>query len=204
MLLKLNLRKINAINDELKGIIRKNKSLASEGHTVLLRAHQTADKISTIEKAKEKQSILLSTTNELQSILSTFRRIVAEKNIEFGINEVLQELRETEDKLSILTAFLVEESTSADYQGYNVVEDALTLLSLYEEADKKESGARSVGKRELSVRLLSEPNLKVDINSLHRKIKEIKNDRLVSLNFKEVSVEITEQQKELLESLNVI
>lgn len=201
---KINLRKLSAVNKEIQGVIRKQRREASQTDRVSVRAHQTKDILVTVQEAKDARIALLGSTSALQVILSRFRSVVAQKNNELGITATLQELRETEDRLSIVTDFLVKPGKNPDYDGYPDVEDAQALIKLYEDADKSETGSRRVGKSEVSIRLVSDEALETELKALQRKVKEIKNDRLVALNFKEVSVELTEQEKELLESFNIL
>lgn len=201
---QINLRKLSAVNKEIQGVIRKQRREASDTSRVNIRAHQTELVDVTIANAVAARTALYESTLTLQGILSRFRAVVACKNNELGITATLQELRETEDRLSILSDFLVEPKKNPDYDGYSNIEDAKALIKLYEEADKNETTSRRVGKSEVNIRLLSEDSVAVEIKALQRKIKEIKNDRLVALNFVNVSVELTEQEKELLESFNIL
>ena len=201
---KLNLRKLSAVNKELQGVIRTNKRKAKDLAKVTLRAHQVEDKQTTYDNAVQERTVLLNDTSTLQNILSRFRAVVACKNNEFGITATLQELRETEDRLSIVSDFLVETSKgNPSYDGYNTLEDAQAQIQLYEKEAEAET-RRRVGTSEASVRLITDETLAAEHKALHRKVKEIKNDRLVALNFKEVSVELTEQEKEMLVDLNIL
>lgn len=201
---KINLRKLSAVNKEIQGVIRKQRREASQTERVSIRAHQTESVDTTVQEAVAARLALFNSTSTLQAILSRFRAVVACKNNELGITATLQELRETEDRLAIVTDFLVEAKKNPDYDGYSNIEDAKALIKLYEEADKSETSSRRVGKSEVSIRLLSDESLAQEVKALQRKVKEIKNDRLVALNFKEVSVELSEQEKELLESFNIL
>ena len=203
---KLNLRKLNAVNKEIQGVIRTQKRMAKSTEKVTLRAHQTEAMEVTVENAKAERLALFASTTTLQNLLSRFRAVVAQKNIEFGITAALQELRETEDRLSLVTDFLVEPTKNPDYDGFSIPEDAITQIRLHEEEQNKDAtvARRRIGKSDAYVRLVTDEALTAESKALHRKVKEIKNDRLVGLNFKEVSVEITEQEKELLESFNIL
>lgn len=203
---KLNLRKLSAVNKELQGVIRVNKRKAKDLAKVTLRAHQVEDKKTTYDNAIQERTVLLNNTSVLQNILSRFRAIVACKNNEFGVTATLQELRETEDRLSIVSDFLVEPSKgNPDYDGYGSFEDAVSQIKVYEkELESTEGARRRIGKSETQIRLVSGDELVAEHKALLRKIKEIKNDRLVALNFKEVSVTLTEQEKEMLVDLNIL
>lgn len=202
---KLNLRKLSAVNKELQGVIRVNKRKAKDLAKVTLRAHQVEDKKTTYDNAIQERVALLDNTSALQNILSRFRAIVACKNNEFGVTATLQELRETEDRLSIVSDFLVEPSKgNPDYDGYGSFEDAVSQIQLYEKELESSDVRRRVGKSETQVRLVSGDDLVAEHKALLRKVKEIKNDRLVALNFKEVSVSLTEQEKEMLVDLNIL
>ena len=202
---KLNLRKLNAVNTEIQGTIRVKKREAKNLQKVVLRAHQTEDLELTVANAKAERLALFAETSALQVILSRFRAVVAAKNLELGITATLQELRETEDRLGIVTDFLVEPTKSPDYDGYVDVKDAVAQIRLYEdELEKDGTVRRRLGKSDAAVRLVSDESVAAEVKALQRKVKEIKNDRLVALNFKEVSVELTEQEKELLESFNIL
>ena len=202
---KLNLRKLSAVNKELQGVIRVNKRKAKDLAKVTLRAHQVEDKKATYDNAIQERVVLLDNTSALQNILSRFRAIVACKNNEFGVTATLQELRETEDRLSIVSDFLVEPSKgNPDYDGYGSFEDAVSQIQLYEKELESSDARRRVGKSEAQVRLVSGDELVAEHKALLRKVKEIKNDRLVALNFKEVSVSLTEQEKEMLVDLNIL
>lgn len=202
---KLNLRKLNAVNTEIQGTIRVKKREAKNLQKVVLRAHQTEDLELTVANAKAERLALFAETSALQVILSRFRAVVAAKNLELGITATLQELRETEDRLGIVTDFLVEPTKSPDYDGYVDVKDAVAQIRLYEdELEKDGTARRRLGKSDAAVRLVSDESVAAEVKALQRKVKEIKNDRLVALNFKEVSVELTEQEKELLESFNIL
>lgn len=202
---KLNLRKLSAVNKELQGVIRVNKRKAKDLAKVTLRAHQVEDKKTTYDNAIQERVALLDNTSALQNILSRFRAIVACKNNEFGVTATLQELRETEDRLSIVSDFLVEPSKgNPDYDGYGSFEDAVSQIQLYEKELESSDVRRRVGKSEAQVRLVSGDELVAEHKALLRKVKEIKNDRLVALNFKEVSVSLTEQEKEMLVDLNIL
>lgn len=202
---KLNLRKLNAVNTEIQGTIRVKKREAKNLQKVVLRAHQTEDLEVTVANAKAERLALFAETSALQVILSRFRAVVAAKNLELGITATLQELRETEDRLGIVTDFLVEPTKSPDYDGYIDVKDAVAQIRLYEdELEKDGTVRRRLGKSDAAVRLVSDESVAAEVKALQRKVKEIKNDRLVALNFKEVLVELTEQEKELLESFNIL
>lgn len=202
---KLNLRKLSAVNKELQGVIRVNKRKAKDLAKVTLRAHQVEDKKTTYDNAIQERVALLDNTSALQNILSRFRAIVACKNNEFGVTATLQELRETEDRLSIVSDFLVEPSKgNPDYDGYGSFEDTVSQIQLYEKELESSDVRRRVGKSETQVRLVSGDDLVAEHKALLRKVKEIKNDRLVALNFKEVSVSLTEQEKEMLVDLNIL
>jgi hypothetical protein len=202
---KLNLRKLSAVNKELQGVIRVNKRKAKDLAKVTLRAHQVEDKKTTYDNAIQERTVLLNNTSALQNILSRFRAVVACKNNEFGVTATLQELRETEDRLSIVSDFLVEPSKgNPDYDGYGSFEDAVSQIQLYEKELESAEARRRVGKSEAQVRLVSSDELVAEHKALLRKVKEIKNDRLVALNFKEVSVSLTEQEKEMLVDLNIL
>lgn len=202
---QLNLRKLSAVNKELQGVIRVNKRKAKDLAKVTLRAHQVEDKKTTYDNAIQERVALLDNTSALQNILSRFRAIVACKNNEFGVTATLQELRETEDRLSIVSDFLVEPSKgNPDYDGYGSFEDAVSQIQLYEKELESSDVRRRVGKSEAQVRLVSGDELVAEHKALLRKVKEIKNDRLVALNFKEVSVSLTEQEKEMLVDLNIL
>ena len=203
---KLNLRKLSAVNKELQGVIRVNKRKAKNLAKVTLRAHQVEDKKTTYDNAIQERTVLLNNTSILQNILSRFRAIVACKNNEFGVTATLQELRETEDRLSIVSDFLVEPSKgNPDYDGYGSFEDAVSQIQVYEkELESTEGARRRIGKSEAQIRLVSGDELVAEHKALLRKVKEIKNDRLVALNFKEVSVTLTEQEKEMLVDLNIL
>lgn len=203
---QLNLRKLSAVNKELQGVIRTNKRKAKDLAKVTLRAHQVEDKKTTYDNAVQERAVLLKDTLTLQNILSRFRAVVACKNAEFGVTATLQELRETEDRLSIVTDFLVEPSKSnPEYDGYGSFEDAVSQVQIYEKDDESSvAGRRRIGKSEASIRLISDENHVAEHKALHRKVKEIKNDRLVALNFKPVSVELSEAEKEMLVDLNIL
>lgn len=208
MNIKLNLRKLSAINTEIQGVIRSNKRQASEASKVTLRAFQTVPYQQTIDEGKEALVVLFEQSTMLQNVLSRFRAVVATKNNEFGITATLQELREVEDRLSLVSDFVVTKTKNPDYDGFSVYEDAIALVSAYAVAnaasDSVMSASRRVGAREAHVRFVSDQSLTDEVKALQRKVKEIKNDRLVALNYKDVSVEISAEEKELLESLNIL
>lgn len=201
MEIKVNLRKLSAVNKDLIGIITKNRKNFKQ--TVRLNSFQVEDKELTYTKAVAARDKKVEETFMLQALLSRFRRVVSEYNTKFGVNEVLQVLRETEDQLAILQSSVVSVTDSEEYNGYNKLEEAVAQLAAYESSNETAIRVqRSASKVE--VRLITSDLQVADINKLQRKIKKIKDDTLVALNFKDISVEITEIEKELLESLNIL
>ena len=158
--MKLTLRKAAAVGQEVRRQLSNQIRLATDTRTVNLRAISTVTTAEAVQAAEEDRSALLGKLETLQAISTKIRRAIAEGNIQFGVNEILHKLRETEDRLSIVSDFLVEPSKgNPDYDGYGSFEDAVSQIQLYEKELESSDVRRRVGKSETQVRLVSGDDL---------------------------------------------
>ena len=106
--MKLTLRKAAAVGQEVRRQLSNQIRLATDTRTVNLRAISTVTTAEAVQAAEEDRSALLGKLETLQAISTKIRRAIAEGNIQFGVNEILHKLRETEDLLEVKTAFFVD------------------------------------------------------------------------------------------------
>lgn len=196
---KLTLRKLHAIIQELQKAIRDARQNLTETKTVTLRAFQVEAYQDTVVKASLLRSENIAKAFQLQKVLSHCRSVVAEQNKMLGINDVLQTLRETEDLLAICLDANISDKTQVSFSNdATTLEDVVAHLEAYKTSTVERGRSRGEG----VVTLVH--SCENEIQLLRRKIKNMKDDQLVALNFKNVKIQLTENEKALLMSLNIL
>ena len=204
--MKLTLRKAAAVGQEVRRQLSNQIRLATDTRTVNLRAISTVTTAEAVQAAEEDRSALLGKLETLQAISTKIRRAIAEGNIQFGVNEILHKLRETEDQLEVKTAFFVDtEARQRSIRGnsYDSLEECELHLNTYRQSVEK-GDERLRGSSEVTYKLPPIDSIQTEVKTLQRLVKTLKNEDLLRANLNEVEVALTGDEEALLVELNVL
>ena len=205
--MKFTLRKAAAVGQEVRRQLSNQIRLATDTRTVNLRAISTVTTAEAVQAAEEDRSALLSKLETLQAISTKIRRAIAEGNIQFGVNEILHKLRETEDQLEVKTAFFVDtearQRSICRGNSYDSLEECELHLNTYRQSVEK-GDERLRGSSEVTYKLPPIDSIQTEVKTLQRLVKTLKNEDLLRANLNEVEVALTGDEEALLVELNVL
>lgn len=205
--MKLTLRKAAAVGQEVRRQLSNQLRLATDTRTVTLRAISTVTTAEAVQAAEEDRLALLGKLETLQTISTKIRRAIAEGNIQFGVNEILHKLRETEDLLEVKTAFFVDvearQRSLRRGNSYDSLEECELHLNTYRQSVEK-GDERLRGSSEVTYKLPPIDSIQTEVKTLQRLVKTLKNEDLLRANLNEVEVTLTGDEEALLVELNVL
>lgn len=205
--MKLTLRKAAAVGQEVRRQLSNQIRLATDTRTVNLRAISTVTTAEAVQAAEEDRSARLGKLETLQAISTKIRRAIAEGNIQFGVNEILHKLRETEDQLEVKTAFFVDtearQRSIRRGNSYDSLEECELHLNTYRQSVEK-GDERLRGSSEVTYKLPPIDSIQTEVKTLQRLVKTLKNEDLLRANLNEVEVAFTGDEEALLVELNVL
>lgn len=205
--MKLTLRKAAAVGQEVRRQLSNQIRLVTDTRTVNLRAISTVTTAEAVQAAEESRSALLVKLETLQAISTKIRRAIAEGNIQFGVNEILHKLRETEDLLEVKTAFFVDtearQRSILRGNSYDSLEECELHLNTYRQSVEK-GDERLRGSSEVTYKLPPIDSIQTEVKTLQRLVKTLKNEDLLRANLNEVEVAFTGDEEALLVELNVL
>lgn len=203
--MKISLRKLATLGNEVKKAVLQDISNLSDYRAVNLQAIGLQTTAQVIEKAEADRLAALGRNIALQAIYAKIRKTIAEGNVQFGVNDILLELRQKEDIVRTYEALFVNTpvSTRARRSGYTDLTEAEFQLKMYRESvENKEERTR--GSSEVTFKLAPINEVQEKTKALQKEIKTLKNETLLKANLNEVDLPLTEEETGLLEALVLI
>lgn len=206
MAINVTLRKLSAVAKEIQNELRSIINEASSATTATVLTNRTQSLEEQFVQAVVAYEDQYKKAEVLQTIFSRVRNLVGEQNIALGVNKVLQEIRETEDRISLLKAFDNSESKASSRVAATVADAEALVVAAIETGSTVSSGLMGRSTLNSVTIVLPSPteSLVKDLKELERNIKTLKNETLLALNATKVTLPLSEEEQTLLEDLNIL